>query len=215
MKDAFHGSARPAHGLVTARRGPSPTIVRPYRGCTRHTPRRGTARTAPKWIRRRRRPLLRPVAPHRAGGRRPLGRHPVLERTGPPLGPRDRSGRVPGALRHPRPPGDAQQPDQPEVADRRGRGHGRPSPTTAPAGTAGPPTQRLADGDGPVGAHRAACLDGAATARGGHRGDARPAAHPRRALRQLAGRRPGPRVGIGLGVARQSDSTAVTPSRRV
>jgi hypothetical protein len=51
MKDAFHGSARPAHGLVTAHRGPSPTSHRPYRGCSRHTPRRGTARTAPKWIR--------------------------------------------------------------------------------------------------------------------------------------------------------------------
>jgi hypothetical protein len=50
MKDAFHGSAHPAHGLVTAHRVPSPTSVRPYRGCSRHTPRRGTARTAPKWI---------------------------------------------------------------------------------------------------------------------------------------------------------------------
>jgi hypothetical protein len=51
MKDAFHGSAHPAHGLVTARRGTSPN-VRPYPGCTRHSPRRGTARTASKWIQR-------------------------------------------------------------------------------------------------------------------------------------------------------------------
>lgn len=52
MKDAFHGSARPAHGLATAPRGHSDTIVRPYWGSTEHTPMRGTARTAPKWIQR-------------------------------------------------------------------------------------------------------------------------------------------------------------------
>jgi hypothetical protein len=52
MKDAFHGSARPAHGLVTTSRGSTDTIVRPYRGSTRFSPRRGTARTAPVWIQR-------------------------------------------------------------------------------------------------------------------------------------------------------------------
>jgi hypothetical protein len=52
MKDAFHGSARPAHGLVTAARGSTTTIVHPYRGSTRAARRRGTARTAPVWIRR-------------------------------------------------------------------------------------------------------------------------------------------------------------------
>lgn len=52
MKDAFHGSARPAHGLVTEHRGHTATIPRPYRGTSRQLPIRGTARTAPKWIRR-------------------------------------------------------------------------------------------------------------------------------------------------------------------
>src|SRR5262245_41717009 len=52
MKDAFHGSAHPAHGLVTDSRGPTPTIVHPYRGTTRFSPRRGTAHTAPIWIQR-------------------------------------------------------------------------------------------------------------------------------------------------------------------
>lgn len=52
MKDAFHGSAHPAHGLVTAYREQSPAIDGPYRGCTRQAPRRGTARTAPMWIQR-------------------------------------------------------------------------------------------------------------------------------------------------------------------
>ena len=52
MKDAFHGSAHPAHGLATANRGPTTLITRPYRGSTRHAPRRGIAHTAPKWIRR-------------------------------------------------------------------------------------------------------------------------------------------------------------------
>ena len=52
MKDAFHGSAHPAHGLVTATRGSTATIVHPYRGSTASARRRGTARTAPLWIRR-------------------------------------------------------------------------------------------------------------------------------------------------------------------
>ncbi|WP_428338850.1 helix-turn-helix domain-containing protein [Mycobacterium sp.] len=52
MKDAFHGSARPAHGLVSADRGSTATITRPYRGSSRTARRRGTARTAPVWIRR-------------------------------------------------------------------------------------------------------------------------------------------------------------------
>jgi hypothetical protein len=52
MKDAFHGSARRAHGLVTTSRGSTATIIRPYRGTTRFSPRRGTAHTAPIWIQR-------------------------------------------------------------------------------------------------------------------------------------------------------------------
>ena len=52
MKDAFHGSAHPAHGLVTTSRGSTPTIVHPYRGSSRSSRRRGTARTAPVWIQR-------------------------------------------------------------------------------------------------------------------------------------------------------------------
>jgi hypothetical protein len=52
MKDAFHGSAHPAHGLVTTSRGPAHTIVHPYRGSSRSSRRRGTARTAPAWISR-------------------------------------------------------------------------------------------------------------------------------------------------------------------
>jgi len=52
MKDAFHGSAHPAHGLVTATRGSSPIVVHPYHGCSRDVRRRGTARTAPVWIQR-------------------------------------------------------------------------------------------------------------------------------------------------------------------
>ncbi len=52
MKDAFHGSARRAHGLVTTSRGSTDTIVHPYRGSTRLSPRRGTAHTAPVWIQR-------------------------------------------------------------------------------------------------------------------------------------------------------------------
>ena len=36
MKDAFHGSAYPAHGPATEHRGHAATIVRPYRG-TRST----------------------------------------------------------------------------------------------------------------------------------------------------------------------------------
>ena len=52
MKDAFHGSAYPAHGLVTTSRGPTHTIIHPYRGSSRSSRRRGTARTAPVWIQR-------------------------------------------------------------------------------------------------------------------------------------------------------------------
>ena len=65
MKDEFHGSARPAHGLVTARRDHSPIIVRPYRGSTEKSPRRGTARTSPKWI-------------QRAAGGHGIGKHPGI-----------------------------------------------------------------------------------------------------------------------------------------
>ena len=52
MKDAFHGSARPSDGLVTANRGPNSLPTRPYHGSSPRSPRRGTARTAPLWIRR-------------------------------------------------------------------------------------------------------------------------------------------------------------------
>lgn len=52
MKDAFHGSARLSAGLVTAHRDATATITRPYRGSSRRSPRRGTAHTAPTWIRR-------------------------------------------------------------------------------------------------------------------------------------------------------------------
>ena len=52
MNDAFHGSARPLHGLVTAHRESATTVSRPYRGSSTHAPRRGTAHTAPEWIRR-------------------------------------------------------------------------------------------------------------------------------------------------------------------
>jgi hypothetical protein len=52
MRDAFHGSARPAHGLVTEHRGHPTTIIRPYRGTDKRSPHRGVARTAPKWIQR-------------------------------------------------------------------------------------------------------------------------------------------------------------------
>ena len=52
MKDAFHGSAHPAHGLVTTSRGSTHTLVHPYRGSSRSCRRRGTARTAPVWIQR-------------------------------------------------------------------------------------------------------------------------------------------------------------------
>ena len=58
MKDAFHGSAHPAHGLVTARRDCTPVLVRPYRGSTKRAPRRGTAHTAPLWIQRAARACL-------------------------------------------------------------------------------------------------------------------------------------------------------------
>jgi hypothetical protein len=52
MKDAFHGSARPSGGLVTAHRVHGSTITRPYQGSSRQLRRRGTAHTAPVWIRR-------------------------------------------------------------------------------------------------------------------------------------------------------------------
>lgn len=52
MKDAFHGSARPSTGLVIAHRVHGGIITRPYQGSSRHSRRRGTARTAPVWIRR-------------------------------------------------------------------------------------------------------------------------------------------------------------------
>jgi hypothetical protein len=52
MKDAFHGSARPPAGLHLAHRVHGGVITRPYRGSGPHAPRRGTARTAPVWIRR-------------------------------------------------------------------------------------------------------------------------------------------------------------------
>ncbi len=54
MKDAFHGSAHPRHGLDAALRDTSTTTVltRPYHGSSAGTRRRGTAHTAPIWIRR-------------------------------------------------------------------------------------------------------------------------------------------------------------------
>lgn len=52
MKDAFHGSAHPSSGLVGAHRGDTTTLIRPYRGSSRRSPRRGAAHTAPTWIRR-------------------------------------------------------------------------------------------------------------------------------------------------------------------
>ena len=52
MKDGFHGSARPSAGLVIAHRVHGGVITRPYRGSSPHTRRRGTAHTAPVWIRR-------------------------------------------------------------------------------------------------------------------------------------------------------------------
>lgn len=51
MKDAFHGSAHPDNGLVIAFRGSARTVIHPYRGSSHNCPRRGTARTAPRWIR--------------------------------------------------------------------------------------------------------------------------------------------------------------------
>lgn len=52
MKDAFHGSAHLVHGLATPPRGSTHTIVHPYRGSSRSSRRRGTARTASVWIQR-------------------------------------------------------------------------------------------------------------------------------------------------------------------
>jgi hypothetical protein len=52
MKDGFHGSARPSAGLALAHRVHGGVITRPYKGSSPHAPRRGTAHTAPVWIRR-------------------------------------------------------------------------------------------------------------------------------------------------------------------
>jgi len=52
MKDASHGSARPSGGLVIAHRVHGSTITRPYQGSSQRLRRRGTAHTAPVWIRR-------------------------------------------------------------------------------------------------------------------------------------------------------------------
>ena len=52
MKDGFHGSARPSAGLVNAHRVHPTAVTRPYRGSSPQSRRRGTARTAPVWIRR-------------------------------------------------------------------------------------------------------------------------------------------------------------------
>lgn len=51
MKDAFHGSARLRHGLHAAHRDPADVITRPYHGSGPLLRRRGTAHTAPVWIR--------------------------------------------------------------------------------------------------------------------------------------------------------------------
>lgn len=51
MKDAFHGSAYPRLSLDPAHRDHVlTTTARPYQGCTKSAPRRGTAHTAPQWI---------------------------------------------------------------------------------------------------------------------------------------------------------------------
>src|SRR5258708_38186557 len=52
MKDAFHGSARPPAVLHLAHRVQGGVTPRPYRGSSPQSRRRGTARTAPVWIRR-------------------------------------------------------------------------------------------------------------------------------------------------------------------
>jgi hypothetical protein len=52
LKDAFHGSARIPHGLHAAHRELADVIARPYRGSSLLLRRRGTAHTAPVWIRR-------------------------------------------------------------------------------------------------------------------------------------------------------------------
>lgn len=52
MKGAFHGSAYPVPGLAAASSQPARIIVHPYRGSSRSSRRRGTARTAPAWIQR-------------------------------------------------------------------------------------------------------------------------------------------------------------------
>ena len=121
MKDAFHGSARLSAGLVTAHRGATAIITRPVPRiepalpAPRHRPHRAHLDSA------RRRAVLRPRPAHRARGRRRLGRDPLLERAGARVGARHRADGLPRALRHPRAPGDAQQPDQPQSAGRGGR----------------------------------------------------------------------------------------------
>ena len=214
MKDAFHGSARPAHGLVTDRRDHPATIIRPYRGTT-SVPPTGAPPTLPRsGFDAPRRALLRPAAPHRLGRRCALGRHPLLERT------RRRWAHetVPAAYRerydtHVRPA----MPNNPvSLKSLVAVAEARASFAEHRTGPQLPAHQRPTRRDHrAVRAHRPARVHRAAAARGGHRGDAGTPAHPRRAVRQLAGRRPGPRVGIGVGPARQSDSNAVTPSRRV
>ncbi|MFB1298509.1 helix-turn-helix domain-containing protein [Mycobacterium sp. pW049] len=52
MKDAFHGSARLPHGLHAAHREPGSVLTRPDHGSSPLLRRRGTAHTAPVWIRR-------------------------------------------------------------------------------------------------------------------------------------------------------------------
>lgn len=52
MKDAFHGSAHPESGLAFACRESTRTVIHPYRGSSRTARRRGTVRTAPRWIQR-------------------------------------------------------------------------------------------------------------------------------------------------------------------
>ena len=214
MKDAFHGSARPAHGLVTDHRDHPATIIRPYRGTDKRAPHRGTAHTAPKWI-------------QRAAGGHGFERLPriVLDVDVHWGAIPCWSGRaqrwanetVPAAFRerydtHVRPA----MPNNPVSlkswwpSPRRAP----PSPSTVRAATAGPPTSDSGN-DRAVRADRPARIHRATPTRGGHRGDARTPANPRGADCQLAGRRPGQRVGFGLGLARQSDSNAVTPSRRV
>lgn len=52
LKDAFHGSARIPHGPYAAHRDLADVTTRPYHGSGPSLRRRGTAHTAPVWIRR-------------------------------------------------------------------------------------------------------------------------------------------------------------------